>query len=161
MKVTTGFPHGDDYQIVRILRKLRCQLIRKSETEKICYDLLMIKSVNDLEVYIYSLELLKDLYEFLNKVPASEYDSVKNVKRASKSIPTNLSEGFAKRSSQATFKNHLKICIGSSDEVITHIVTLTIVVPRLKLAGDILIEKYTVLSKRLNKLHSVWKSDKF
>ena len=121
----------------------------------------MIRSVNDLEVYKYSLELLKELYEFLNTVPASEYDSVKNVKRASKSIPTNISEGFAKRSSQATFKNHLKICIGSSDEVITHITTLAIVVPRLKAEGYKLIEKYTILSKRLNKLHSIWKSDKF
>lgn len=121
----------------------------------------MIKSVSDLEVYSYSFELLKKLYEFIQKVPTSEYDSVKNVKRASKSIPTNLSEGFAKRSSQATFKNHLKICIGSSDEVITHIKTLIIIVPRLTIEGEKLIEKYTILSKRLNKLHSVWKSEKF
>lgn len=31
----------------------------------------------------------------------------------------------------------------------------------LKNDGDKLIEKYIILSKRLNKLHQVWKSDKF
>lgn len=121
----------------------------------------MIRSVNDLEVYKYSFELLKELYFFLDKIPASEYDTVKNVKRASKSIPTNISEGFAKRSSQATFKNHLKICIGSSDEVVTHLMAIAIVVPRLNNECKKLISGYTILSKRLNKLHSIWKSDKF
>src|SRR3989338_6520842 len=104
----------------------------------------MIRDVSDLEFYSLSLENLKELYLFLEKVPASEYDSVRNVKRAGKSIPTNLTEGFAKRSSEATFKNHLKICIGSSDEVVTHIVTMVIAVPRLKSEGEILAEKYKV-----------------
>jgi len=121
----------------------------------------MIRAVTDLEVYNFSLELLNDLYRFLEKVPASEYDSVKNIKRAGKSIPTNITEGFAKRSSEATFKNHLKICIGSSDEVVTHIATIIIAVPRLKSDGEKLAKKYVILSKRLNKLHSVWHSDKF
>lgn len=121
----------------------------------------MIYSVNDLEVYKLSLDLLRELYEFLRRVPASEYDTVKNAKRASKSIPTNISEGFAKRSSEATFKNHLKICIGSSDEVVTHIETITIILPNLKTDGERLMEKYKILSRRLNKLHSVWKSSKF
>lgn len=121
----------------------------------------MIYSVNDLKVYGESLNLLRELYDFLRKIPAAEYDTVKNCKRAGKSIPTNLSEGFAKRSSEATFKNHLKICIGSSDEVVTHIETVTIILPNLKGDGEKLMVKYKILSKRLNKLHSVWKSSKF
>lgn len=110
---------------------------------------------------IFRLTFLKELYELLNKVPASEYDTVRNAKRAGKSIPTNISEGFAKRSSQATFKNHLKIAIGSSDEMVTHLETIAIIVPRLKVEAEKLSKKYIVLSKRMNKLHSVWKSDKF
>lgn len=121
----------------------------------------MIYSVNDLEVYKLSLELLKELYDFLRRIPYAEYDTVKNAKRAGKSIPTNLSEGFAKRSSEATFKNHLKICIGSSDEVVSHIETVTVILPNLKEKGEILMEKYRILSRRLNKLHSIWKSSKF
>lgn len=121
----------------------------------------MIYNVTDLEVYQLSPLLLKDLYVFLKKVPSSEYDTVKNCKRAGKSIPTNLAEGFAKRKSEATFKNHLQICIGSSDEVVAHIVTIGIIVPRIEKESNLLSEKYKVLSKRLNTLHKNWKSYQF
>ena len=117
--------------------------------------------MTDLEVYKLSIELLKDLYTFLTKVPNSEYDTVKNCKRAGKSIPANLAEGFAKRKSEATFKNHLQICIGSSDEVVAHVSTIGVVVPKLENDAKILADKYIVLSKRLNSLHKNWKSYKY
>jgi len=119
----------------------------------------MIRDVVDLEVYQLSLTLLKELYSFLAQVSPSEYDTVKNCKRAAKSIPTNIAEGFAKRSSKATFKNHLKICIGSSDEVVSHLRIVVITIPRLTKGANILIGKYIVLSKRLNALHKIWHSD--
>lgn len=121
----------------------------------------MIKDVTDLDVYRRSLELLKELYFLLRKVPKSELDTVRNCKRAGKSIPTNIAEGWGKRSYEAVFKNHLKICIGSSDEVVSHLRTIVITVPRLSSDAKDVAEKYKVLSKRLNKLHKVWKSDKF
>lgn len=121
----------------------------------------MIYNVADLEVYRLSMKLLKELYQFLSKVPNSEYDTVKNCKRAGKSIPTNLAEGFAKRKSEATFKNHLQICIGSSDEVIAHIETIGVIVPRLEAESKVLSEKYRILSKKLNALHKNWKSYKY
>lgn len=117
----------------------------------------MIRDVTDLNVYRISLELLVELYDFLKKVPQSEYDSVKQCKRSAKSIPANIAEGFAKRLSVAEFKRFLQIAIGSSDETITHIRTIGITVPRLKPEAEVLIEKYKSLSKRLNKLHQVWK----
>ena len=121
----------------------------------------MIRDVTDLEVYKLSLDLLKDLYEFLKKVPLSEYDSVKQAKRSGKSISPNIAEGFAKRSSEAEFKRFLKIALGSSDETITHIRIIIIAVPRLKEEGNGLIDKYKVLSKRLNKLHQNWRTGYF
>lgn len=121
----------------------------------------MIYNVTDLEVYNLSIKLLKELYEFLAKIPYSEYDTVKNCKRAGKSIPANLAEGFAKRKSEATFKNHLQICIGSSDEVVAHAQTIGIVVPKLKYESEIIARKYIILSKRLNSLHKNWKTYKF
>ena len=113
------------------------------------------------ECHRLSLELLKELYFLLRKIPKSELDTVRNCKRAGKSIPTNIAEGWAKRSYEAVFKNHLKICIGSSDEVVSHLRTIVITVPRQEEDAKILAEKYKVLSRRLNKLHKVWKSDKF
>lgn len=117
----------------------------------------MIKSVDDLEVYRESLSLLGELYGSFKKVPKTEFDVTHNCKRAAKSIPSNLAEGFAKRSSGPTFRNHLKICIGSSDEVIAHLRTLSITVPYLKMEFGTLIEKYIILSKRLNSLQKKWK----
>jgi len=121
----------------------------------------MIRDVTDLGVYKKSLILLKELYNFLLKIPRSEYDTVIQCKKDGKSIPANIAEGFAKRSSELEFKRFLKIAIGSSDELITHLRTVAIVVPRLKEQAQILGEKYKVLSKRLNRLHRKWRSGKF
>jgi four helix bundle protein len=120
----------------------------------------MIRDVTDLEVYTSSLKLLKELYEFLGKIPKSEYDTVRNCKRAAKSIPTNIAEGFARRSSEATFKHFLKISIGSSDETIVHLRTIAITVPRLAKETKEIANKYKILSKRINRLHKIWRSDK-
>lgn len=121
----------------------------------------MIRDVTDLEVYKESLRLLKKLYEFLKKVPLSEYDSVRQCKKCGKSIPANIAEGFAKRSSEAEFKRFLKISIGSSDELVTHIRTIVIAVARLLIEGTELENDYKVLSKRLNSLHKNWRTGYF
>lgn len=121
----------------------------------------MIRDVTDLKVYRESLRLLNVLYELLRKVPKSEYDSVLQAKRAAKSICANISEGFAKRSSGAEFKRFLKIAIGSSDEVVTHLRTMEITVGYLSKNTQSVEEEYILLSKRLNKLCSVWKSGNF
>lgn len=121
----------------------------------------MIRDVTDLEVYTESLGLLKKLYAFLKKLPRSEYDTVLQCKKCGKSIPANIAEGFAKRSSELEFKRFLKIAIGSSDELISHLRTLVIAVPSLYAEAKELADEYKVLSKRLNKLHSNWKSGSF
>lgn len=121
----------------------------------------MIRDVTDLEVYRESFRLLQKLYEFLKKVPKSEYDSIVQCKRAGKSIPANIAEGFAKRSSELEFKRFLKISIGSSDEMITHLRMIAITVKRLFNEAKALGEEYKILSKRLNKLHTIWKSGIF
>ena len=121
----------------------------------------MIRDVTDLTVYSESLWLLRKLYELLRKLPKSEYDSVVQCKKCGKSIPANVAEGFAKRSSELEFKRYLKIAIGSSDELISHLRTIAIAVPRLFREAKELAEEYKVLSKRINSLHTNWKSGKF
>lgn len=121
----------------------------------------MIRDVFDLEVYQESLELLKELYSLLRKIPKSEYDTVIQSKRSGKSIPANIAEGFAKRTSELEFKRFLMIAIGSSDELVTHLRMIVIAIPNLLNEANDLAGKYKTLSKRLNKLHSIWKSGKF
>ena len=81
----------------------------------------MIRDVTDLEVYTESLKLLKSLYNFLIRIPKSEYDSVIQCKKCGKSIAANIAEVFAKRSSELEFKRFLKIALGSSDETQHHL----------------------------------------
>ena len=121
----------------------------------------MIKDVTDLDVYQASLVLVQKVYEFIRLLPKSELDSISQIRRAAKSVTANIAEGFAKRSSEKEFKRFLKISIGSSDEVVTHLRTIYFAVPRLQPKMKELAEEFKVLSKRLNKLHTIWISDKF
>ncbi len=120
----------------------------------------MIRDVTDLEVYRQSLRLLKKLYEFLKKVPKTEYDTIVQCKKCGKSIPSNIAEGWAKRSYEAELKRFLKIALGSSDELISHLRTIAIAVPRLHDEAKELAGEYKVLSKRINSLHTNWRSGK-
>lgn len=121
----------------------------------------MIYDVSDLEVYKTSLQLYKELKQLLRKIPFSGKDTSRNCDRAGQSIPTNIAEGFAKKSSEATFKFHIKVSLGSSDEVVTHLRTLAISFPNLSFELLELAEKYKILSKRLNSLHKNWHSYSF
>lgn len=119
----------------------------------------MIKDVSDLSVYKDSLHLLPELYLLTKKLPRSELDLSNQVKRAAKSIAANIAEGFAKRASEKEFKRFLKISLASSDEVVTHLRTIAVVQPYLLDDAKELAQKYKVLSRRINKLCSIWKSN--
>lgn len=118
----------------------------------------MIRDVTNLEVYKLSLKLLKKLYALLRKVPLSKKDTIHQCKKCGKGIPAHIAEGFAKRNSGAEFKRFLRIAIGSSDELVTHLRTLAVAVPRLREEALSLAEEYKILSRRLNKLQSRWRS---
>lgn len=116
----------------------------------------MIKDVTDLEVYRVSLELIKEVYLLIKLIPEAEKDLIRQIKRASRSIPANVAEGFAKRHSAKEFKRYLMIALGSSDELITHFRTLMIINSNLINESKIIMEKYKILSKRLNVLYHKW-----
>lgn len=118
----------------------------------------MIRDVVDLEIYQLSLGLLKKLYDFLKLLPFSEYDTVLQCKRAGKSIPANIAEGYAKKHSEKEFKRFLQIALGSSDELVTHLRVIIITLPKLEVESNILLDEYKNLSKKINKLCSVWQN---
>lgn len=122
---------------------------------------MVIKNINDLDVYRESLKILPEVYEFLRSIPKSELDSIYQIKRATKAIPAIISEGFAKRNSSKEFKRYLLIAIGSSDEVITHLRVISILIPDLADKANILINKFITISKRLNALHKKWDVNNF
>lgn len=119
---------------------------------------MIVKDVTDLEVYKESLRLLKSLYDFLKKVPRSEFNTIHQCKKCGTSIPSNIAEGWAKRIYAPEVKRFLMIAIGSSDELVNHFRLIGITVPNLHEEANQLGEEYKVLSKRLNSLRSNWKS---
>lgn len=79
-------------------------------------------------------------------------------KRAS--VPSNITEGFAKRRSAKEFLRFLEISMGSSDEVITRVRSAKIMAirePRIdKALCDKIIAEYKIISKQLNRLSRNW-----
>jgi len=116
----------------------------------------MIRSYKDLEVYQESYRMSVDLYKLSTELPASAYELIKQLKRASMSIPLNIAEGYGKRESKAEFKRFLRMAVGSANEV-------EVLLDMLKDLNYIetsthkrYSEAYQVLGKRLNTLLDKW-----
>lgn len=120
----------------------------------------MIRDVTDLDVYNSALELLEPLYKITNLLPLQHRKIKYQANEAGEKIPPQIAEGFGKKRAPREFCRFLSMALGSSDEVITHLREVKIVAKsftRIKPEEcDALIEKYKLLSKKLNRLLSVW-----
>ena len=71
-----------------------------------------------LEVFQRAYKVSLAIHRVSLKFPRSEqYGLAEQMRRASKSIPANLAEGYAKRKSQAEFRRFVSIATGSADEM--------------------------------------------
>ena len=71
-----------------------------------------------LKVYEKSYKAGLAIYEMTKAYPDEEkYGMTSQMRRASTSIPLNIAEGYAKRSSQEEFKRFLLMAIGSANEM--------------------------------------------
>lgn len=119
-----------------------------------------IRDVTDLEVYNLSLELLDPLYTITNTIPPLHIKIKYQANEAAEKIAAQIAEGFGKKKSPREFCRFLSMALGSSDEVITHIREVQIVARNFSRINvnecTSLIEKYKILSRKLNRLHSSW-----
>lgn len=84
----------------------------------------MIKTFRDLEVYQELYQLMLIVHKAVKKLPVYErHDLSSQMRRASKSCPSNIAEGWAKRRFEKEFKRHLDSAIGSANEMEVHIET--------------------------------------
>ena len=120
----------------------------------------MIKDVTDLEVYRLALELLEQVYKLANQLPPNHRKLRYQVTEAAEKIAPQIAEGFGKKKSPREFCRFLSMALGSSDEVITHVREIAIVAKtytRIRIEDcEKLIERYKILSRKLNKLLSSW-----
>ncbi len=118
----------------------------------------MIQNFDDLEVFKRSYQFALQMKKLsLNFPPEEKFSLTDQISRASRSIPANIAEGWAKRNFVPVFKRHLIDSIGSKAEIQVH----------LMMARDfdyISEETYTSLfretdeiGKMLYALHKNWK----
>lgn len=78
----------------------------------------VIRTYQDFQVYKDSFSLAMEIFRITALFPKEErYSLVDQMRRAARSIPANLAEGWAKRKYESVFKKHLYDCVGSCEEM--------------------------------------------
>jgi four helix bundle protein len=120
----------------------------------------MITSFLDLDVYKESFQLSLEIEEVVKFFPDSEkFLLTDQTKRASRSIPARIAEGYARRESIRDFHKYLRECIGESNEMMNHLL-LAKHKGYIKKEGycDELIQRYNSLGKKLTNLKNNWQN---
>ena len=77
-----------------------------------------IVNYRDLRIYQQSYQAALEIHRVTLKFPAFERGELgSQLRRASKSIPMNIAEGYGRKRSALDFKRFLGIALGSCDEV--------------------------------------------
>ena len=80
----------------------------------------VIKSVKDLEVYVLAYKIAMDIFQETKNFPSEErYSLIDQIRRSSRSMAVNISEGWGKRTYEQMFKRHLIDSMGSVEETKT------------------------------------------
>lgn len=81
-----------------------------------------VKDYKDLKIWQKGIEIVDVVYKLTDKFPASETYGLKiQMRRASISIPSNIAEGFARKSNKE-YKQFLCISLGSCAELDTQLI---------------------------------------
>ncbi len=119
----------------------------------------MIKTFRDLEVYQESYKLMVLVHSAVKTLPVYERnDLASQIRRASKSVPANIAEGWAKRRFEKEFKHHLDSAIGSANEMEVHIETARDLGYWQKDFCEDLLNRYQKLGGKLTNLQRNWKT---
>jgi four helix bundle protein len=79
-----------------------------------------IRSFRDLDTWQAGMDLVVAAYDVAGRLPASErFELGGQMRRAAVSVPSNVAEGHAFRSSAKAFARHVRIALGSIAELET------------------------------------------
>lgn len=119
----------------------------------------MIKTFRDLEVYQESYQLMLVVHQQVKFLPTYErHDLASQIRRASKSCPANIAEGWAKRRFEKEFKHHLDSAIGSANEMEVHIETARDLGYWQKELCEELLKRYSNVGGKMTNLQRNWKT---
>lgn len=105
------------------------------------------------------MALLRPVHELVLRFPDYEkYDLASQLRRACKSVPANIAEGYAKRRSAKEFRAYLTTAMGSATEMKVHLeIALALGYASAEEVNP-LIEAYEVLARQLYRLIEAWQS---
>ena len=110
------------------------------------------KSFKDLIVYKNSYKLSILIHKISLNLPFEARDIANQIRRCSRSIPTNIIEGYARNKSVRDRINFLRTALGSNDEMLVHLKYLIDLDLYNKKIVNKIMESYDLNGKRLNKL---------
>jgi len=83
---------------------------------------MFVKKVEDLIIYQLAFQLAKEIQGLIKDIPHYwQNEDVRQVKRSSASVPSNIAEGFSQRFYTKQFIHYLNIALASSDETKNHL----------------------------------------
>lgn len=106
----------------------------------------------ELLVYKNSYKLANIIHKVSLKLPRELVDISYQVRRCSKSIPTNIAEGYGRCKSKKDTLNFLRTALGSNDEMIVHLEFIKKNSKLDKKLIETIINSYIVNGKRINNL---------
>ena len=117
------------------------------------------RGFRDLEVYQRGFSLVREVYALVDTLPNLErYDLASQLRRAAKSIPANIAEGYALRGdAPKLFCKHLRIAYGSAVEMQVH---FDIALSLRYISEEVharFLNEYEVLGKMLYRLWQHWR----
>ncbi len=116
-----------------------------------------IRSYEDIEAFKRAMALLKPVHGLALGLPDYEkYDLANQIRRASKSVPTNIAEGYGKRRSARHFKSYLESAVGSANEMVVHLQVADELGYVTAKDLELLIAEYRVVGRMLVRLIEKW-----
>ncbi len=115
----------------------------------------------DLDVYKRAFQASKIiLFDVIPALPDKEkYDLADQMRRAAKSIPALLAEGYAKKNQLKGFQKYLIDAMGEANEMMVHLCYAKEYLPKnVKILS--LIDEYNIIGKQLYRLQESWTRSK-
>jgi len=116
-----------------------------------------IKTYHDLEVYQRAYRLALEIHKVTITFPSIEkYEIGSQIRRASKSAPTNIAEGFGRKNFAKEYVRFLGIAKASIDEMQVHLEFCYDLGYLIKERYQYFRSEYEIVGKQLSALINVW-----
>jgi len=118
-----------------------------------------MKSYRDLEVYQRSYQLAVSIHKFSVQLSRElSWDIGDQIRRASRSIPSNIAEGYGRNKSSRDIINFLNDALGSNDEMLFNLEFMKDVGLLKEHEYKYYVEQYIICGKQLSTLIKILKN---